>query len=483
MRKSIRQLAAKFEAANRYANFGPAIRGLRVQGFRGVADLTIRFSSPICALSGLNGAGKSTIGQLAVCAYRKPSTAVKYKRYYVKDFFPVSVADPSPFATDARVSYLYETTQPDAPQTVTVSRATQEWSGYKRQPEGHCSYVGFTLYIPKVERRDLSIYRGSSVELREKRTIAPGTRDKVAHILNQPYDDLAFQGIGHKDKEVELGVATRHGHQYSENNMGFGEGRVLYMVNLMETAPEQSLFVLEEPETSLHEEAQYRLTKYLLDVCNRRHHQILMSTHSSVVLDALPPESRTLLLRDSEGVTEFPGISSTRARAILSGGQQRALTVCVEDEFAKLVLTELVRRADPTLLKAVAIEPLGGKEAVRNGVLLLQKLGRKALGVRDPDAGTHPAGDLHSLPGTTCPELEVFRHPAVAQTLDELYRLDVPAFLDTNPDLDPHDIPGSLAREGEVLRDALSTSAAQAYVAALDPDTVNGTVAPIRGAA
>ena len=46
--------------------------------------------------------------------------------------------------------------------------------------------------------------------------------------------------------------------------MGFGEGRVLYIVDKLESAPQQSLFVLEEPETSLHENAQYELAKYLL---------------------------------------------------------------------------------------------------------------------------------------------------------------------------------------------------------------------------
>ncbi|MDI6773220.1 MAG: AAA family ATPase, partial [bacterium] len=393
------QIRAKFDPRTRYANFGAVIRQMRIMGFRGITDLTIGFDAPICALSGLNGSGKSTVGQLATCAYKKPSTAVKYKRYYVKDFFPVSVADPSPFNPDARIEYFYETNQPDMPQTVTVSRVTTEWSGYKRQPEKYCFYVGFTLYIPKVERRDLSIYRGSAVELRGQRPIPPEVRAMVARILNQTYDDLLFQGIGHRDKEIELGLAIRAGRQYSENNMGFGEGRVLYMVDLMETAPEQSLFVLEEPETSLHEDAQYRLAKYFMDVCNRRHHQLLVSTHSSVMLDALPSESRKLLWRDEAGVVEFSGISSTRARAILSGGHQRGLTICVEDDFSKLVLTEILRRAEPGLLKAVAIESLGGVDAVRNGIRLLEKLKHKALGVLDGDVQPDPSRGLYALPG------------------------------------------------------------------------------------
>ncbi len=478
-----KKLKAKFAPNHRYANFGPAISSIRICGFRGIADMRIEFEFPVTAFSGLNGAGKSTVGQLAICAYRKPSTGAHYRRYYVKDFFPVSVADPSPFEPNARVEYSYETNQPNAQQTVTVARALKEWSGYKRQPEGYAFYVGFTLYIPKVERRDLSIYRGSSIDLRATRAIPTEVRAKVGSILNQPYDDLVFQGIGHKNREVELGLATRYGSKYSENNMGFGEGRVLYMVDLMETVPEQSLFVLEEPETSLHEDAQFQLTRYLLDVCDRRHHQMILSTHSSVILEALPPEARKLLLRDSSGVIEFPRISATRARSILSKGQKRGLTVCVEDAFAKLVLTEILRRADPALLKAVAIEPIGDKAAVLNGIRLLDHLSINAIGVRDGDSGADAAKKIFKLPGTKSPELEVFETEKVQKHLVETYGVSVEDFLSIHPDFDPHTLPAALAKEINLLQDALSTDAVRVYVGNLDPSEYSDLVAAIKGAA
>jgi len=101
----VKQLRAKFDEKNRYANFGPVIRKMRICGFRGITDLIVGFDSPICALSGLNGSGKSTVGQLSVCAYKKPSTSVDYRRYYVKEFFPVSVADQNPFDANERAEY------------------------------------------------------------------------------------------------------------------------------------------------------------------------------------------------------------------------------------------------------------------------------------------------------------------------------------------------------------------------------------------
>ena len=113
------------------------------------------------------------------------------------------------------------------------------------------------ISIPKVERKDLSIYGAKNLQFTEKREIDPDVIQKLARILGQKYDDVAFQGVSHKNKESEVGIATRLGYSYSENNMGFGEGRVLYTVDKLENSPEHSLFILEEPETSLHENAQF----------------------------------------------------------------------------------------------------------------------------------------------------------------------------------------------------------------------------------
>ncbi|MCC6921897.1 MAG: AAA family ATPase [Nitrosomonas sp.] len=82
-----KKLQAKYSEKNRYSNFGPCLRKIHIDGFRGIYNIDFELDFPITVVSGLNGAGKSTIGQLAICAYKKPSTSVDYKRQYIKDFF------------------------------------------------------------------------------------------------------------------------------------------------------------------------------------------------------------------------------------------------------------------------------------------------------------------------------------------------------------------------------------------------------------
>lgn len=468
-----KKLQAKYVEKNRYANFGPCLRKVHIDGFRGINSIDLELDFPITVVSGLNGAGKSTVGQLAICAYKKPSTSSEYKRLYIKDFFPISPADPKPISDNAKVIYFYETDDHKKPQEVTISRANSAWSGYKRQPERHCYYVGFTVYIPKVERRDLSVYGGANLHFTEKRDIDSEVIDKMARIIGHKYDDVSFQGLAHKGKESEIGIASRLGYSYSENNMGFGEGRVLYTIDKLENAPSQSLFILEEPETSLHESAQHEFAKYLLDVCHRRNHQIILSTHSSVIINALPSEARKLILRDEKGVDIINKISSNQVRSILSSGHVRLLDVCVEDIFAKVLLTEIIRIKKKELLKTVAIHDIGDKDAVREAVRVLTKTGKKAIAVRDADVGSAPQDALYSFPGSLPPEKEVFQHQKVKDLLKQKYGLDVDWILQRDQITDHHKYASCLAKEAETEESVIRTVAIEQYIKEIDKEFDN----------
>jgi predicted ATPase len=464
------KLQSKYSEKNRYSNFGPCLRKIHIHGFRGVSSLDFEIDFPITAVTGLNGAGKSTIGQLAICAYKKPSTSFDYKRQYIKDFFPVSPADPKPISDEAKVIYCYETNDYKKQQEVTLSRKQSAWSDYKRQPERHCYYVGFTVYIPKVERRDLSVYGGSTLQFTEKRDIDNEVIKKMARIIGHKYDDVTFQGVSHKGKESEVGIASRLGYSYSENNMGFGEGRILYIVDKLETSPVQSLFILEEPETSLHESAQHEFAKYLLDVCNRRQHQIILSTHSSVIINALPPEARKLIIRDESGVDIRNKISSHQVRSILSDGHIRQLDICVEDIFAKLLLKEIIRIKKKELLKVVAIHDIGDKDAVREAVNVLKKTGKKAIAVRDADVGSAAQDSMYSFPGNKPPEKEVFNNANVKALLKDKYGLDFDWVLQKNNVTDHHKFAKYYANEVETEEAIIRIVAIERYISDIDSE-------------
>lgn len=457
-----KQLLAKFQKQNIYSNFGAVIKTMTINGFRGLTDVKINFEYPITAISGTNGSGKSTIVQLAVCAYKQPQTDKKYKRHYVKDFFPVSQLDPNPFVHNANVIFQYATNSKDL-QELTVSRKASEWSGYKRQPERHSFYVGFALYIPKVERKDLSIYKSGSFSVGSKRIISDDIKTQVSNILNNYYDEVAFQEISHKKRSIELGLVKKYGYTYSENNMGFGEGRLMYMVDLLENEPNNSLFILEEPETSLHEDAQYKFIKYLMNVCYKKGHQIILSTHSSIILEALPPEGRKFIIRNSSGVEVLDRVSANRAKSILTDGNTKALTICVEDEFAKLMLTEAIRLIKPAILPFLQIVPMGDTNAVRNTVKLLRSFKIKSLGIRDADIGENKEEKLYRLPGSLPPEKEVYEKSEVRERINSKYSIDTVTLLTGFPEINHHDYGKVFSEKACCSEEAMNIFAINAF--------------------
>lgn len=475
-----KELQKLFSKNTRYLNFGAAIASIHIKGFRGINDLTIDVESPITAISGLNGTGKSTIAQLATCAYKKPSTAAKeYKRYSISNYFPVSKADPKPFADNASVEYKYLTNTEERLQELTVYRSGSQWNGYKRQPERHCRYIGFTIYIPKVEQRDISIYRGADISITNESPLSDQAKKAISKILNHPYESLSSAIAAHDKRSADIGFASKFGARYSENNMGFGEGRVFYTVTALETAPEKSLFIIEEPETSLHEHAQYEFAKYLIDVCIRRKHQIILTTHSRSILSALPRESRKLLYREGNLVKVSSRTSSAEAAGILSLGMTQGKILLVEDSKARILLTEIIRHIKPSLLKGVKISYVGNDDVVASLTKQLKEDGHAVLGIRDGDKGENLRDNLIKLPGSACPENEVFGQASVREYLLQSYGFNFTDWLTLNSECDVHDWPGEVAREVAKSEDGLWEQLCQVYAKALPDEQLHKLITKI----
>lgn len=471
-----RKLHEMYTGKQQYGCFGPILTSLDIKGFRGVADLTLEFQSPITALSGLNGTGKSTIAQLACCGYR--SLPHDWGRHYVKDYFPVSAVDPQPFSDDARVIYSYSDPKEGYPQQVTVRRAKVEWSGYKRQPQRGSYYVGLNWFIPKIERRDFSVYAARNLSMGDSRPLENAVTGHVGRILGMAYEQLEFIDVFHGSKKASLATATKHGSRYSENHMGFGEARILYLVDVMEGAPNKSLFVLEEPETALHGDAQVRFAQYLVDVTYRRRHQIILTTHSSAILGELGRSSVVYLGRQADGtLAATTGLSTYQVDSYLLKRPHGRATICVEDEFAKTLLNEIIRLCDRHLLAGISFLIVGGGEQIPGAVEVLRNAGVRAVGVCDGDMPEKVRGaqGMAALPGTQAPEKEVFRDAAVRDNFKQApYLVDIAEILASV--VDHHEYAKALAGNTSTNVAAITTEACRAYVSTRSPNDFSSLV-------
>ncbi|MBE7491680.1 MAG: AAA family ATPase [Planctomycetes bacterium] len=166
-----KELQADFAASTRFERYGEVLMRMRIQGFRNHTDTTISIESPILALCGVNGTGKSTVLQLAASAYKCK------ERYYVSTFILVGGLPQKPFRDDASVEFFYAA-QPGKDgaarvTTNTVSRSGDSWAGYDRQPDRHVRYIGTGFYVPHSERSAESrsnLKMPNSLRVRESRS-------------------------------------------------------------------------------------------------------------------------------------------------------------------------------------------------------------------------------------------------------------------------------------------------------------------------
>jgi len=466
------KLQALFAPEHRYSNFRDVLIRLNVQGFRCHQSTIVEFESPLTAFCGLNGTGKSTLLQLAAAAYRNVSGGPH--RYYVRDFIVSGTLDPAPFSPDASVEYGYW--QEDrSMRKVTLTRSDPErrWRGYKRQPERPVYFAGMGLYLPKVEIRDFFVRNAAKLSLVSSESVSDASKQRVARILGCSYDSMEANTVNHAGRTCEVVTVERSGSVYSEANMGCGEGRAQHITRVLETLPDNSLVLLEEPETSLHPSAQHEFGRYLIDICIEKHHQIMITTHSEYLLTALPSASRIYVDRTTSGLRLIKGITTAQAISLMTGGHNKALSILVEDDVADAVLTEILRRSDQSFLRTVRVCKGGDTKAIHSIMMALSETGLPVAAVRDGDKAGSPADNIFKLPGDLAPERAILGTVAVRDYLGSQYGLDLVDFLAGANETNHHEWFGQLAESLNVSREGLILDLARVYVSHLPQNEID----------
>jgi hypothetical protein len=187
--------------------------------------------------------------------------------------------------------------------------------------------------------------------------------------------------------------------------MGAGEQKVVRLVQKLEAIPDKAMILLEEPEITLHPDAQRGLAWYLMTLSARKGHQIIIATHSSEIFDTMPQESRILLVRNGVKVEALHKVPYLRAARELSRTiRTNKSLILVEDEVAKAFLEEMLRRHNRPVFDNTCVVPVGNTDDVNRMVKSLRTQQVKVIGVRDPDIGANEEAGLLSLPGEKAPE-------------------------------------------------------------------------------
>lgn len=318
-----------------------------MQNVRSFANQTISFDFPVTAVIGTNGGGKSTVLGAAALAYKKVKPG---------DFFPKSnVSDTS--MADWRIEYdlIDRSLNKSAAFSRTGKFVSARWRR-DSMPDREVISIPIQRTVPANEQTKFKHFIGTSpLKNVVKQPIQTNVAKFVARILGKDTKGYSRAWLK-KDPSKTILVGTSKGNDYSQFHFGAGEASIIEMVNSIESAPENSLVLIEEIENGLHPLATTKMVEYLIDVAKRRKQQVIFTTHSEHALKMLPPEAIWACIDGSA----YQGKLSIESLRSLTGTYEKDRAIFVEDDFARDLCTEIIRQYAPQLFDRVEVHKAGG---------------------------------------------------------------------------------------------------------------------------
>ncbi|CAA6799399.1 MAG: Conserved domain protein [uncultured Sulfurovum sp.] len=342
-------------------------------GLRGVKNSTIKFDYPITAIAGTNGIGKTTILQLIACLYHntdaqhKPyrfSNAKNAKSYYTfSDFFIHFKGEEKSENTAITYKFFQKPEGKKAKgkvKTHTLKKG-KKWNDYRLRPNRYTDFYGVSRVLPANEFNTFKNTFSSSTASFSQVSLSPESTEMIKNILGKPLASVDVNSSP-KIQNFQLNrINLDNGLCYSNFNMGAGEEVIISLISRISSLPNASIVLIEELELGLHPKAQKLLMEKLFQIVYAKRLQLIFTTHSPFLFDAMPKEGRILLRKPSDELEVMYKPSSELAFTELTGECVKELTVYVEDKVAKSILETLL---SSSVRKRIDIADVGSKENV-----------------------------------------------------------------------------------------------------------------------
>lgn len=351
------------------------LHGISIEKLKGVSKLPeiSLDSTPLVAITGTNGSGKSTILHALACVYGPPLGSDRPGFKFPQFFLPTTNSTWQGSSFAVTYSYRFGASQVDRAPMV-FGKANDRWTPrYERRPQREVYYIGIDTCVPSIEReRSTSFLELTPSPLSDD--VVPEILEAASKVLNRPYSSLSVHaGRNRRFRGVEYG-----GINYSSLSMGAGEQRVFEILDRVYRADKYSLILVDEIDLLMHEDALRRLITVINERASSKNLQVIFTTHRE-----------SLLSRDDVTVHHvFPanGLTMTLPATHpdvwkrLTGDPKRSLEIFVEDDLAQAVVNKVcadmgLRRHVETIIVGAAsnLFTLAGGLALR-GESLQEKL-------------------------------------------------------------------------------------------------------------
>ena len=314
-----------------------ALVEVRITNLRGIENLRFPFDYPVSVLAGPNGSGKSTVLFACACAYRVPGR--RAGDFAPSRLFPnftsrqPAVRSDPPQQTELEFHYLHRGNR-----RFMTWRRGKSWS---RKGDGN-SQPERQVYLRTLANLTSPAEVRSILQLGRKHvrteTISPELLLFAHRVLPWRYHNLDLIS-GQSSRDLLFAeIDDEHETRYSEFHMSSGE-RTIVRISKDISRLENALVLIDEVDTGLHPYTQQQAMLELQRSALRQKLQIIVASHSPVVLDSVPREGRIFLDRDHEtGHVRREPLYRDIFQKALYGQSRDRLSILCEDEVAEGVI-------------------------------------------------------------------------------------------------------------------------------------------------
>lgn len=334
------------KAANRnYLKYLPKLSLKKIRGFE---NEPVSFDFPVTAVIGPNGGGKSTILGAAALPY----LSVAPRRFFAKSGkYDESMQD---------WSIDYELIDREVNERDSIRRGANfknlRWN--RDALARDVLIFGVSRTVPANERSELArcATRQFAVPEENVKDLGQQVAESVSKILGKNVSNYKEMVVSQRGSVKLLTGEAGDGAKYSEFHFGAGESSIIRMVIEIESAPDQSLVLIEEIENGLHPVATVRLVEYLVEVAERKKIQVVFTTHSNDALRILPSKAVWVATQDRI----FQGKLDVESLRAITGHIETGAVVFVEDQFAQKWVEALIRQSDKLEMDKVEVHAMEG---------------------------------------------------------------------------------------------------------------------------
>lgn len=320
---------------------------ITIKNFRGIQNLQVDFTYPVSVVAGPNACGKTTVVKACACAY-----SMNERAFSPSAVFPELKGIKNSEFQDSSIKTLFEYYFTHRGQKLAMQwkrGSSGKWNksfmGRKntQQPERPVYVRTLTDLSSPSEIRSFRSIANKGFEAQRltadqisfaQQILRPFTYESV-HLLNSPPKNLLF--VRRSDESAS----------YSEFHMSAGERSLLRLSGEL-SGKKNMLVIIDEVEAGLHPFSQQMLMLELQRQALRNGLQIIVSTHSPVVLECVPPEARIFLERKHNNVIwqdQWKGL----IQKSLYGQSIDKLNILCEDSIAESIILGVLDVLNPKL--------------------------------------------------------------------------------------------------------------------------------------